>query len=107
MNRNNKLKFVPYNHDPSINYPCVDCHERCHSNDEYFVRDTVWREANTEGRLHRECLERRLGRKLKNSDLVLWPVANGWAFRAGDLATLTKLMNGSPTVARSAKQTAA
>jgi hypothetical protein len=63
---------------------CVDCGEPCYFDDEYMVSNEVWAAAgmiprngkeDTEGgkgRLHLACLEKRLGRKVTEDELLYW-----------------------------------
>ena len=55
---------------------CVDCGEPCYLYQEYAVKDETRAGAGMEalGRLHIECLEKRLGRKLEPKELLCWPV---------------------------------
>jgi hypothetical protein len=55
---------------------CVECGQPCLVRDEYIVRGKVWHEAGMprwdSGYLHRHCLEKRIGRKLTQADLLMW-----------------------------------
>lgn len=57
---------------------CVDCGLPERMRDFYIVRNSVWFESGmgawTGGRLHRHCLEKRLGRVLTRDDLLVWCV---------------------------------
>jgi hypothetical protein len=55
---------------------CVDCGQPCYAHEEYMVRSKTWAEAGMswEGRLHRACLEKRLGRELRQDELLVQPL---------------------------------
>ncbi len=54
---------------------CVDCGEPQFLRDEYIVRGNIWEACGMHGwdagHLHRQCLERRLGRDLTADDLLV------------------------------------
>lgn len=54
---------------------CVDCNKPFQARDEYIVRGEIWRESGMgpwdAGRLHRQCLEARIGRTLTTDDLLV------------------------------------
>lgn len=68
---------------------CLDCDEICV--DDYFLLNDVWESlglSRHDGRLHLECVERRLGRLLTLDDFSEAPINNAirWAanrFRRG------------------------
>jgi hypothetical protein len=52
---------------------CEDCDRPIYMHDDYIVRGNIWLEAGMgydSGWLHRECLERRLGRQLRAEDFL-------------------------------------
>lgn len=54
---------------------CKDCGKLFFFRDDYIVRPSVWAKAGMDyhgGYLHRECLERRLGRKLLSEEVLMW-----------------------------------
>lgn len=55
---------------------CVDCNKPERARDTYIVRGDIWRESGMgpwdAGKLHRHCLEKRLGRQLTEDDLLTW-----------------------------------
>jgi hypothetical protein len=57
---------------------CVDCQQPALARDTYIVRGSIWLECGMgawdAGHLHRECLEKRLGRELTEDDLLVWYV---------------------------------
>jgi hypothetical protein len=58
---------------------CVECGKPCYFHEEYVVKDETWAEAGmvgwASGRLHRTCLEKRLGRTLQPEELLAWPAS--------------------------------
>jgi hypothetical protein len=54
---------------------CVDCGKKVFASDEYLVRSETWAAAGMggwqSGLLHRTCLERRLGRKLRREEILV------------------------------------
>jgi hypothetical protein len=55
---------------------CVDCRKEFLASDEYLVRNETWAAAGMagwkSGLLHRACLEKRLSRKVRREELLLW-----------------------------------
>lgn len=79
---------LPFHEIPDTvesSWPCLDCDQLCQreSADNYLVYDDVWEEAGLKGwksgRLHRKCLEKRLGRTLAINDLFMWTTPEGKA----------------------------
>lgn len=54
---------------------CVDCQQPSLARNEYLVRSSIWMQCGMgtweSGYLHRECLEKRLGRELADDDLIV------------------------------------
>ena len=56
---------------------CAECGKPCYLHQLYIVRGETWAAAGmagwASGFLHRECLEKRLGRKLRDDELLVRP----------------------------------
>ena len=55
---------------------CHDCGKACYGRDDYIVKPAVWSAARLSGWrsgfLHLKCLEKRLGRRVKKKEFLLW-----------------------------------
>jgi hypothetical protein len=57
---------------------CVDCGKPFQVAEEYMLRNAVWLQAaKKDERLHRQCFEKRLGRKLTDADYLVKNRAEG------------------------------
>jgi hypothetical protein len=85
-----KERYRQFERRPAVG-PCKDCGRPCLITDYYIVKNETWAEAGmagwASGHLHLDCLKKRLGRDLRDDELLAWcegRSAQGWplAFRA-------------------------
>lgn len=92
------LSFGKIPEDMPESRPCADSGKPCLRIDQYMVWDSVWVAAGLKdwdsGHIHRECLEKRLGRNVKTSDLLWWstPDGAGCYVRPKDVPRLPEIM---------------
>ena len=89
----------------SIEGTCRDCGKPCYGRDSYIVRPSVWKAAGLSGWrsgfLHLKCLEKRLGRRVKKKEFLIWKELAGHRVRLSDADETAKIFakNGQAEVA--------